>query len=292
MNREKRLTIFTPTYNRVYILPQLYYSLVNQTSKDFVWLIVDDGSTDNTESVVNEWMKEEKIQIIYTKQLNQGKSSAHNSGVELTHTELFTCVDSDDFLVKDAVERVINLWKENKEKCIVGILTFKQYADGRTLTSMGSSCIKCTLKEAYSRYHLSGDAMLIYRSDIIKQFNFPEFDGEKFVPEAYLYDLIDQKGKLLIIKAALYCCEYLEDGYTQNMAKLLVNNPKGYLAYVEQRLELDKDIKDKVLDTIRYTAMCLASNEKRYITKSVYPIITIFTLPIAYIFYIKRYKNL
>lgn len=288
----KTLTIFTPTYNRAYILSKLYLSLTNQTSQNFVWLIIDDGSTDDTEVEIRRWISEGKVEIIYYKQPNLGKSMAHNEGVKMTNTELFVCVDSDDFLVVDAVEKILEFWQENREQGIVGILAFKRYSDGRPVTVMKGNFTKATLKDAYSKHYLSGDAMLIYRSDIIKQFKFPKFLGEKFVPEAYIYDLIDQKGQLLILKTALYCCEYLEDGYTKNMAKLLVKNPKGYLKYIKQRLRFDITTKEKVLDTIRYTAMCIATNESKYIRKSVYPIITILTLPLGYIFYIKRYKCL
>src|SRR5699024_7599204 len=110
------LTIFTPTYNRAYILPKLYNSLVEQSNKDFVWLIVDDGSTDNTKKLVFTWIRENKISIKYYYQKNQGKSIAHNKGVKETDTELFSCVDSDDYLTKDCVEVVMNTWNNNTKK--------------------------------------------------------------------------------------------------------------------------------------------------------------------------------
>lgn len=287
----KQITIFTPTFNRAYILPRLYNSLKMQTSGNFLWLIVDDGSSDDTEELVNTWLKEGLVEIQYAKQKNQGKSIAHNSGVELTATELFTCVDSDDFLVANAVESVLEYWREKSDKNVVGMLAFKQYSDGRTLTTMTSVCIKSTLYDAYAKHKLHGDTMLIFRSEIIKKYNFPSFPGEKFVPEAYLYDLIDQEGQLIILKEALYCCEYLEDGYSQNMAKLLKQNPKGYIAYIKQRLKFDKGIKQKVLDTIRYISICIASHQRAYISNSVFPIITILMWPIGYLFYLVRYSK-
>jgi len=289
----KSLTIFTPTYNRAYILIQLYNSLKFQTSKDFVWLIVDDGSTDNTTELVEKWIIENLIEIEYYKQENSGKSMAHNKGVELTKTELFTCVDSDDFLTSTAVDDVLKCWGSKNKMGIVGILAYKGLPNGKILTSMKKTSIELTtLKAAYAKHGLRGDTMLIFKTNILSKYKFPKFKDEKFVPEAYLYDLIDRDGELFMLRKVLYYCEYLDDGYTKNMAKLLIENPNGYLAYIKQRLILNINLKDKILDTIRYTAICIASREKGYIRKSIYPIITILTLPIGYIYYMQRYKNL
>ena len=105
--REEKLTIFTPTYNRAYTLKKLYASLIEQINQNFEWLIVDDGSTDNTEEVVKQWVDEKKITIRYFKQRNGGKQRAHNKGVEICNTELFICVDSDDYIVKDSVDKIL-----------------------------------------------------------------------------------------------------------------------------------------------------------------------------------------
>ena len=114
------VTVFTPTYNRAYTLERLYNSLVEQTNNSFVWLIVDDGSTDNTAQLVNKFIAENKINIQYHCQENAGKSQAHNKGVALCETELFVCVDSDDYLAPNAIERVTHHWNYAKslENCI------------------------------------------------------------------------------------------------------------------------------------------------------------------------------
>ena len=96
---KKRMTVFTPTYNRAYILPKLYDSLCQQTVKSFEWLIVDDGSVDNTQELVEKWIEEKKIEIRYFKQANGGKQRAHNLGVEKSKEEIFVCVDSDDYVL-------------------------------------------------------------------------------------------------------------------------------------------------------------------------------------------------
>lgn len=112
----KYLTIFTPTYNRSNLLLHLYKSLCEQINKDFLWLIIDDGSKDNTKELVDTWKKENKIKIQYIYQKNSGKHVAHNKAVELCNTELFVCVDSDDILTNNAVEIIINYWENDRNK--------------------------------------------------------------------------------------------------------------------------------------------------------------------------------
>jgi glycosyltransferase involved in cell wall biosynthesis len=289
----KQITIFTATYNRAYRLSKLYDSLKAQTVPAFLWLIVDDGSTDRTSDLVKEWIAENVISIQYHKQANLGKSMAHNKGVQLTKTELFTCVDSDDFLCRTAVEDILACWGRKNNRRVVGILAFKGLPNGQRITSLKKQSIESTtLAKGYGQHGLSGDTMLIFRTKILAKYEFPYFKGEKFVPEAFLYDLVDQDGELLILPKVLYLCEYLDDGYSKNMAGLLAQNPKGYLAYIKQRLRIDTKIKDRVRDTIRYTAMCLLSREHSIITNSIYPVITVLTYPLGYLFYLKRYRGL
>lgn len=287
----KKLVVFTPTFNRANTLERLYKSLCNQTCQDFYWLIVDDGSTDGTEQTVEVWQAEDKIDIVYYKQENKGKSLAHNKGVELAESELFVCVDSDDYLTTNAVERILSCWNET-DKTAVGILAFKK-TEEKIITTIKDETenLLTTLKNAYDHHGLSGDTMLVFRTDIIKKYSFPDIKGEKFVPEAYLYDLIDQDGGLMILREALYVCEYLGDGYTANMAKLIKNNPIGYIMYINQRLNFDRSFKDRFLDSIRYVAITKVVSGYKTIQESVYPVITLLAYPFGVLFYYKRYKN-
>lgn len=285
------ITVFTPSYNRAYTLGRLYESLIRQNSKNFCWLIIDDGSTDKTEEIVEKWIKEKNIEIRYYKQENQGKSMAHNKGVELTTTDLFVCVDSDDYLTDDAVEEIEYCWNHARESD-VGILAFKKSEEMMvTRIQHGGENARTTLKNAYDNLGLVGDTMLVYRTSIIKKYSFPHFEGEKFVPEAYLYDLIDQDGPLILLEKPLYICEYLSDGYTSDMGKLLKNNPQGYLAYINQRLKIDKTVRERFLDSIRYIAMAIAEGNKSIISQAVYPVYALVAYPFGVLFYYKRYKN-
>ena len=285
------LTVFTPTYNRAYTLGKLYQSLCVQTDKDFEWLIVDDGSLDDTKVLVAEWIKEGKVKIRYIYQENAGKQAAHNLGVEKAQGELFICVDSDDYLSKTAVSILKQKWQEVENDCI-GILAYKVLTTGKFTTKLADKEIrKTTLKKGYDRYGLTGDTALIFKSEILKKHNFPIFPGEKFIPEGYLYDRLDQEGPLWIVREGIYVCEYLADGYTANIKKMLYYNPQGYFAYIEQRLKIDKGIKAKFLDSIRYMAMAIAHKKKRKIKDAVYPFWAIMAYFPGWIMYRKGYRR-
>lgn len=266
------VTIFTPTYNRAYRLSTLYESLCKQSCHEFEWVVVDDGSTDNTEALINKWQDERKIIIRYFWQENAGKAQAHNLGVEVAERQLFLCVDSDDFLLSNAVERILDLWEKYPGK--IGIICARLYMDGDLTTRWNNQVKFCTLYDAYRKYGLKGEAVLIYQTDIIKKFRFPRFQGEKFVTEAYLYDRLDQEGVMYITDEAFYVAEYLQDGYTKNSQKIVEENPYGFLAYIEQRLRLDKKLKYKIIDTCQYIVYKRIVGEEDLIEDAVYPILT------------------
>lgn len=113
MKYKYKITLFTPTYNRGYIISRLYESIKRQTFRDFEWIIFDDGSTDDTENLVNIWKSENKdFPIIYIKGKNGGKCRATNRALEVARGEIFFTIDSDDYLTDDACEK-INDWMES-----------------------------------------------------------------------------------------------------------------------------------------------------------------------------------
>lgn len=285
------LTIFTPAYNRANTLPILYNSLKAQTLLAFKWLIVDDGSSDNTCDLVASWISEGIVDITYLYQENSGKPSAHNTGVLNTETDFFFCVDSDDYLPLDSVRSIYDFIKDHSSDDYVGILAYKALSTGKTVTNNPKSLKKGTLRDLYD-LGLTGDTALIFKTAYLKDSLFPKFPNEKFIPEAYLYDIVDQKGCLLILPKVLYICEYLPDGYTANMAYLLYRNPNGYFCYINQRLKFDKTVKQRFVDSIRYVAMAIAHERKKIIRNSIYPYITFFAYLPGYFFYFRRYKKL
>lgn len=291
----EKLTVFTPSYNRAYTLTRLYESLCKQTDKSFVWLIIDDGSTDNTCELVKRFCDENKIRIEYHRQQNAGKSQAQNAAVELAESELFVCVDSDDFLTPDAVEKINSHWEYAKglPSCI-GLFACKcnkSVESPLTKTNykkMPQSRL-FTVREAYASGAVKGDALMVYKTSEIKKFAFPRFEGEKFVPEAYLYDKLDQAGKLFFTDEKIYIAEYLPDGYTAGMEQLNFKNANGYYAYISQRLSLDTKLKNLIIDISCYISICLVLGRS-----VIYPdkkLLSVILFPLGYALFFKRYRR-
>ncbi len=286
------LTVFTPTYNRAHTLKKVYDSLCAQTERDFEWLVYDDGSVDNTKELLEEWSKENKLPSMrYICQKNVGKTTTHNRAAIEAKGELFVCLDSDDYFREDAVEVLKRSW-ESGDKSAIGILAYKVLSTGEVNTQIKNKEVKkTTLKDGYDKYGLTGDTALIFKTDILRKHEFPSFPGEKFIPEAYLYDRLDQEGPYQIVREGIYVCEYLDDGYTANMKKTLYTNYQGYFAYIEQRLKIDKGLKLKYLDSIRYMAMAIARHKKNKIKTAVYPFLAFLAFFPGWLLYRRDFRR-
>lgn len=225
------ITVFTPTYNRAYILPQLYRSLQQQTCYNFEWLIVDDGSQDNTENVVKEWQREaNSFPIIYVKQSNGGKHRAINTGLARAHGEWFFIVDSDDWLPANAVEKIFQYAQQVAEDThFAGICGFRANKENRPFGNCDTitTVLDVSMIEIRQKYHIKGDMAEVFKTDILRQFPFPEFEGEKFLNEAVVWNKIAEKYVLRYIPEILYFCEYRADGLTKSIRKRYRNSPYG-----------------------------------------------------------------
>lgn len=236
----KTITVFTPTYNRASLLGKTYESLKSQTCKDFEWLIIDDGSIDNTRSLIDSFIKENKIDIRYIYQENGGKQRAINKGSELAKGELFFIVDSDDFIVPDAIERIQQEWESVQKKNEYAGLCFRKVRIG-SLQLLGSPFPypvfdSNSLDLAY-HYHIYADKAEVFRTEVLRTFPFPEFEGENFVPEALIWYRISASGlKLRCVDIGIYCCEYLEDGLTKNFSSNLKRNNRGFCLFYKELL--------------------------------------------------------
>lgn len=238
------ITIFTPTYNRAYIIGQLYQSLCNQDSFHFEWLIVDDGSTDNTKELVSSFIGEGVVNIRYVYQENGGKQRAINKGVQLADGELFFIVDSDDCLTPDAVSSVEKAWNTLLDKTGYAGFCFRRLnlEVNKILGGPFPEFIfdATSLELAYS-YSLNIDKAEVFLTNVLKKFPFPEIDGEKFVPEALVwYRIADEGLKLHCIDYGIYCCKYLPDGYTRNFSSNLKRNNKGFFLFYKELLHYDQ----------------------------------------------------
>lgn len=237
------ITVFTPTYNRAYILPKLYESLCAQTDKNFEWLVVDDGSTDETFLLLEKWKAERKIQMSIIRRENGGKSTAINIGVKNANGNLFFIVDSDDFLTDDAIFTILNDEKnlsENKIAFSVAGFCYRK-SNYRTSAVIASSDVPlpkaATSLELAFKYKMAGDKAEVFFTDVLRQFSFPEIPNNKFVPEALVWYRIAAAGYKLIIKdEAIYQCDYISDGYTKNFKRNLKNNCKGFSLFYKECL--------------------------------------------------------
>ena len=210
------------------LLPDLYESLCQQTERDFIWLIVDDGSVDDTESLVGKWINDNRIEIKYYKQKNQGKHIAHNKGIELCETELFFCVDSDDRLPKDAIGIIKQLYYEEHNNDVLGFYLRKGGFDGKPTGENWPVDVKYTaLNDLYQKYGYIGEAAIILKTELIKNYTFPQFRNEKFVRESVFYDQISGIAPMRIENKVCYLYKYRDDGYSAQGIKLDFNNPVG-----------------------------------------------------------------
>lgn len=255
-----KVTVLTPTYNRAHTLKKLYDSLVNQTSEDFSWLIIDDGSSDGTYDLIQEFIKERKIDIRYISQKNGGKHRALNTGIKEIDTELTIIVDSDDWLKENAVETILKYADKYKDKKTIAALSFlRSYTDGNI---NGPKYKKDEFIGDYIESRLNGenggDKMEVCFTDKLKEFPFLEIPGEKFLSEGYLWIKMALKYKTVYINKIITIGDYLQDGLTKNIYKVRVKNPLGCVEVA--RLGCNDRIKLKIK----------IKNMMKYITYSIF----------------------
>ena len=246
-----KLTIFTPAYNRAELLKRLYESLKRQTVKEFEWIIVDDASSDNTETVASAFCDEENVfDVQYYRQEHGGKHRAINYALNKAKGEFFFIVDSDDYLADHAVESILK-WISGIEgnDSIAGVAGLRISQKG-TVWGLNSNDEIAHLRGTFvdatnferNKYNLQGDKAEVYRTDILKKYKLPEFEGEYFVTEAVCWDAIAAAGyKLRWYYEPIYIGDYLEDGLTKNGANEMqgrINNYKGYCYFIRQSLEI------------------------------------------------------
>ena len=251
-----RITVFTPTYNRAYCLSQLYHSLLSQTCKDFMWLVIDDGSEDNTKDLINDWISEDKIVIKYIFKENQGMHTGHNVALNNIETELNMCIDSDDFLPDNAIEKILDFWDKNYKESWAGIIGLDAFKDGKIVgTAFPKNLKECKYSLLKSKYKVVGDKKFIYKTDIIKKYpEYPIFKGEKFVPLGYKYLLIDRDYDLGVLNEVLCIVEYMSDGSSKNIIKQYLKNPKGFAHERKIRMQYAPSIKEKFSNSIHYVS--------------------------------------
>ena len=281
------LTVFTATYNRAYSLGNVYNSLLCQTNKLFQWLIVDDGSTDNTKALVDDWISEKKISIDYYYQQNAGKMAAHNYAAQLCKTELFLCLDSDDQLNNTAVEDVISFWEKhrNDRDNLLGIIapkTIISKAGAVVFNPQIPEGIEYSTGRGLYQSGYRGETAMVFRTDVLRKYPFPVQEGEKFISEISAYDAMDEHYVMLTYNHPLMICEYREDGYSNNLLKVNVANPKGVVYVNQQRQRIIHRFSPTLMrEYIAYSRIAKFS-WKKIVSDSQYPLLCLLMLPLGY----------
>lgn len=275
------LTVFTPTYNRAHTLTRTYESLKAQTCKDFIWLIIDDGSSDNTAELVKQWQAlGNGFEIRYIFKENGGMHTAHNTAYENITTELNVCIDSDDAMPQNAVMLILDHWKKVKDKGYAGIIGLDRDISGRLIGSGFPNGIAATTLSGYYSSGGSGDKKLIYRTDIIKKYPpYPVFEGEKYVALAYKYRLIDQNYRLSVLNEALCDVDYQDNGSTATMYNQYLKNPKGFAFWRKICMQYPESRNRLFIDCAHYAAESFLAKNPSFIKESPKKLLTILALP-------------
>ena len=248
--------------------------------------MIDDGSTDNTRELVEGWKQEEKIPITYFYQENQGMHGAHNAAYRLIETELNTCIDSDDYMPDDAVEKIVSFWKLNGSKDVAGFMGIDVDFEGNIIgTSFPEDMIKTTIGGFYS-HGGKGDKKIVFRTEIVTNYpEYPIFEGEKYGPMGVKIQLIDQDYEMLTLNEPLCCVCYMPDGSSLNMYRQYIRNPKGFAYSRKQSMVLAPTAKRRFIEAVHYVSSSIMLRNRRFIQESPRPWLVISAIPLGILWY-------
>ncbi|MCC4722356.1 glycosyltransferase family A protein [Salinicoccus sp. RF5] len=291
--KTNRITVYTTTYNRAYILTKAYESLCRQTCDDFEWLIVDDGSTDNTATLVQKWINEGEINIRYIFQENQGVNIARNKAIENISSELNVCLDSDDFFKDEAIEKILTTWDGRKSDIYVGVIGLDCYPSEVIVGKpFPKELTEATLFELYEKYGIYGDKKMAYKTSVCKKYPTPNYKGEKYYPNRQKYYMIDTEGPCLLLNEPICVVEYLPDGITASRYKRYYENPVGLAAYRKFIMQYNPVYKNIFRQSIHFVAMNLIAKNGIGFKDSDYKVANIVMAPLGILLYLYiKYRN-
>lgn len=280
------ITVFTATYNRGHLIQRIYQSLLRQKEFNFEWLVIDDGSQDQTEDLFNDWTsRDNPFEIRYYKQENRGLIRTLNRGIELARGEYFAKIDSDDYVVDDYTTN-ISKWVasiENSTSIYAGS-GVRVTPDGIPLKGKWPDIprelgfVDATDLER-AAYDLDADMCEAWRTDVLRNYPFPVWNGEKFAPEQIVFNQIALDGyKIRWYPVAMSICEYQEGGLTKGSRKLEIQNPMGYAMMYNHKLKYDIPFAQKLRCAMQCTALSIVGRNPQYILQTNLPIAAIATL--------------
>lgn len=285
MSTEHTLTVFTPTYNRAYCLERAYKSLCRQTVKDFEWLVIDDGSEDNTKELIDKWISEGIIPIRYIYQDNQGMHGAHNTALRNIDSELNLCLDSDDMLTDDCVDFVLKFWDEHKDEQdrVAGFIALDAYFDGAIIGTRLPDNMEIAhenwLREVWGMW---GDKKYVFRTEIAKQApEYPVFPDEKYGSMGYKMEFIDHLKPWLLANKVIYLVEYQDDGSSRNMYSQYRRALKGWDVARRSSMVHAITFKWRMRACIHYVSNSIFLHKWNFIQDSPKKLLTLFSIPLG-----------
>lgn len=264
----KTITVVTPTYNRANELEKAFNSLKEQTEKDFEWLVIDDGSTDNTEDVIKDFKKETNFDISYYKQDNQGKHIALNIAFKKVKTELLMILDSDDCLTRTAIEEILLIHNKYKDDDKVVAYVFQKGKLNAPTERITQVFKKEQFIDNYNTYiinkEIKGDKEEVFKTKILKNYSYPQYLGEKFVGEGVLWSKISHNYDMVFCNKIIYLCEYLDGGLTKSGRSFRMKNPQGGKYHAEEYLDKRYKNKIRIKNAILYLVYSKALKENYF----------------------------
>lgn len=287
----KTLTVFTPTYNRAHTLPRTYASLCRQTCDDFIWMIIDDGSTDSTRQLAEQWIAEKKIEIRYIYKENGGLFTGYNTAFLNIDTELNVCIDSDDFMPDDAVEVITRTWREQGSDRFCGIIGLDFYLESNTPIGgyFPDDLKECYYLDLYTKKIHIGDTKQVMRTDLMRAVA-PQvgFEGEKNFNPVYMLLQVCDDRPMIVLNRNLCTVEYQEgDSMSKAIFKQYFNSPRSFSKLRRLEMTLKRsDMRNILRVTTHYIATCLIARDRRIIADSPRKALTIALLPAGALLYL------
>lgn len=286
MITQPTLTVFTPTYNRAHLLHHCYESLKGQTCHDFIWLIIDDGSTDSTRVLVDKWISENNFfDIRYVYKKNGGLHTGYNKAIELMDTELCVCIDSDDWMPNNAVEIIIEKWEKEGGKDLAGIVGLDYLLDSSPIGGYLPIVNKCHIYDLDFIYHHKGDKKIVIRVDLFKKVApQPTYNNEKNFNPMYMISKIDLEYEWLIINDNLCYVDYQENGMGNGIFKQFLNSPNSFAAIRIENFRIPNAPKSYYLrQYIHLASSAILANNIKWLSKAPSPLFAYLCLPIGFI---------
>ncbi|MDQ7111898.1 glycosyltransferase family A protein [Staphylococcus simulans] len=249
------LTVFTPTFNRAHTLGRVYESLRKQSNYNLEWVIVDDGSTDETELLVNQF-EEDLFTIRYFKIKNSGKHVATNVGIKAARGDLFTCLDSDDWFYPDAVDYFLNFFESNVDvECLITLDTFE---DGTIVGEKLPDIHTVNWVDLRYIYKVRGDKCYVFRLSTIRNMTFPQYGKSKHMPPSYQLLELSIHYKCHLSNKKTKFVEYQNDGISSKVKTNYFVSAENYCVYRKLAYYLMPNRKEKVKEMLLYNISWLS----------------------------------